>query len=382
MMCYALVYQSIPPVISFIIRDLGISHTQAGLLTSGFAMPGIVIAVPVGILADVYGPRRLGILAYAALTGGALLAALSTSYAVLLAGRLLAGIGAMSLMVLLPPMLGHWFHGREAGLAMGVFHTSYALAAILAYNVYSYIGAAFTWHTTLFVSALIALVGGVLYGSLARPLPSSTASGSRSATFRADWSLVLRRLWPLALSWFWLNAAMLSMFTFTPDALIERGWTASAAGRQTSMVLWPAFFLTSFAGVLIDRTQRKLLFIVAGGGLTAIAILGLATPAIPVWTAMLIMGLGISFFPSALFSLPIDLVPPRALNLAFALLITFQNLGVTLGPFVSGRVRDATGAYTWPYLLMTAYEALAPLSALAIVPIRRRVQQERRRAGA
>ena len=60
MLSYALVMQSITPVMSLIIEQLRISHHQGGMLMSLFALPGIVVSLPSGMLADRYGMKRVG----------------------------------------------------------------------------------------------------------------------------------------------------------------------------------------------------------------------------------------------------------------------------------------------------------------------------------
>jgi predicted MFS family arabinose efflux permease len=50
MLAFALVFQSIPPVLTLIREELNITYAQAGLLMSLFALPGIFIAIPSGII--------------------------------------------------------------------------------------------------------------------------------------------------------------------------------------------------------------------------------------------------------------------------------------------------------------------------------------------
>jgi MFS family permease len=54
MLAFALVFQSIPPLLGLVISALQLSHTQAGALMGLFALPGIFISIPGGMLADIY----------------------------------------------------------------------------------------------------------------------------------------------------------------------------------------------------------------------------------------------------------------------------------------------------------------------------------------
>ena len=55
---YGMILQSIPPLLTAIIGDLKLSHAQGGMLMSLFALPGIFLSLPGGLLADIYGPKK------------------------------------------------------------------------------------------------------------------------------------------------------------------------------------------------------------------------------------------------------------------------------------------------------------------------------------
>ena len=86
---------------------------------------------------------------------------------------------------------------------------------------------------------------------------------------------------------------------------------------------------------------------------------------------MLVIGICVSFIPPSVYSLPSELVPPGALPLAFGLLIFCQNLGVTIRPYLTGRVRDVTGSYAWSYLFIAGFLVLMPMLLAAVIPLRR-----------
>ena len=375
MITYGLIHQSVPPVITLIISDLSLSHAQAGALIGALAIPGIFIALPAGLLISRFGSRLVGAAAFGFMSLGALITALSPSFAILLIGRLISGCGAMTLSVLLAQLLGQWFHGRRVGMAMAIYQTGFPLGVILAFNVFSYLGAAFDWHTALLGGVGAAVVTGLLFVGLARPSPYTPAPAGRAISWSSDGLSILRRCWPPIAAWAWMQATMVSLFTFTPDLLVEQGWTVSAAGRAVSMVLWPCLIGSPIVGYLVDRTQWKLPFILAGSAMAILAIGAIATGLLPVWSSMLLLGFGISALPGTLYAMPNDLAPPQGLPIAFGLMTMFQNVGVTFGPYVAGQMKDLTGAYTWTYVLIMAFMLMAPLSALGVIPVRRQLRK-------
>jgi MFS family permease len=65
----------------------------------------------------------------------------------------------------------------------------------------------------------------------------------------------------------------------------------------------------------------------------------------------------------AIFSLPAELLPERIMGFAFGILGTTLGIGISVGPYIVGSLRDATGDYLW------SFAAMAILSGLGIVPM-------------
>ena len=72
------------------------------------------------------------------------------------------------------------------------------------------------------------------------------------------------------------NAAVISLFTFTPDFLKANGFSIASAGFVTSAVMWPALVLAPVIGYVIDKVDRKRAIIAIGG--LALAILVMLVP--------------------------------------------------------------------------------------------------------
>ena len=67
--------------------------------------------------------------------------------------------------------------------------------------------------------------------------------------------------------------------------------------------------------------------------------------------------------PPAIFSLPADLLPDRLVGLGFGIVNTMFGIGVFLGPYVVGFLRDISGTYSW------GFTAMAVFAALGVVPM-------------
>lgn len=82
-----------------LVNELGLSAGQLGFLASAYFLSFAIMQLPVGVMLDRYGPRRVEavLIGFAAL--GALLFAVADSYAILWLGRALIGIGVSACLM-------------------------------------------------------------------------------------------------------------------------------------------------------------------------------------------------------------------------------------------------------------------------------------------
>ena len=64
-LAFAITMQSVPPILSLVMAEFKLSYAQGGLLMSLFALPGIAISIPAGMLVDRYGQKTVGIICFA-----------------------------------------------------------------------------------------------------------------------------------------------------------------------------------------------------------------------------------------------------------------------------------------------------------------------------
>ncbi|NLE76948.1 MAG: MFS transporter [Chloroflexi bacterium] len=92
-----------PPIMPILMEQLRLSVGGAGLLMSVFAITGLVLALPAGLIYQKAGPRWTGLLAGGSVALGATLGALSPSTNLLLISRVVEGIGTSLVAVLARP---------------------------------------------------------------------------------------------------------------------------------------------------------------------------------------------------------------------------------------------------------------------------------------
>lgn len=156
---YAWVLRVAPSVmITELMRDLALGGAVLGNLSAFYFYGYAGMQIPVGMMIDRFGPRRLMTVAALCCAGGCVLFATSTSFWGVAAGRFLIGASAALSLVGSMAVAGQWFEPRRfallSGLAMmmgmagGVFGQAPLRLSVEAYD----------WRTTM----LFLAAGGVL----------------------------------------------------------------------------------------------------------------------------------------------------------------------------------------------------------------------------
>jgi predicted MFS family arabinose efflux permease len=375
-LAFATTMQSVPPILSLVMAEFKLTYAQGGLLMSLFALPGIAISIPAGILADRYGQKTIAIICFALMIAGTAIFASGNSLPVLLLGRVVAGAGALTMLVLAPQLLAQWFAGREMGIAMGVLNTALPIGTILSLNFLSLLGENLGWRTSAWISAAVPLIALVIFIFLFAPAPgTSQISQPKGESFPQSIRLTGISIWILGIAWLLFNAAVISMFTFTPEFLQSAGLTIASAGFVTSALMWPSIVLGPVVGYVIDRIDRKRAIIAIGGLALAIFIVMIPTATSWILALMIIVGIAQILIPTPIFALIPEVTSPERLGLSFGIFNTCLNLGIVAGPVAVGAIRDATGSYQASYALMAGFALLIILTMVALHLHRRQKQK-------
>lgn len=362
---FAVLYQSIPPILGILVDALRITHSQAGGLMSLFALPAVFLSIPGGLLADRYGTRSIGSASLLLMALGTVIVALGGNYWILALGRLVTGIGAVVMLVIAPKIVTTWFREREIGLSMGVFNTAMPLGTIISLSFMGIVGLQFGWKGPIWIGLAVSALALSLYLLLHRtrsndrqPVEAASSSGLVSSLREAGLGI-----WWVGLAWAFFNAALISFFTYAPDYFITQGAEVSQAGLQASYPMWGSLILAPIIGILIDRIGGKWLFVTIGCAGIAVLLYLMSWFTGQATLISILIGVAVAMVPPAIFSFPAELLPERLAGLGFGIIGTMFGVGVFLGPYVAGFLRDATGAYLW------SFTAMAVFAALGVVPM-------------
>lgn len=329
-------FGAVPAAQPLIVADLHLTYAQFGWVFGLYMLPGVVFAAPGGVIGQRLGERRVVIGGLALMALGGVVTALAGGFATATAGRIVSGIGAVLMNILLSRLISDWFAGKELATAMAVMLTSWPVGLGLATSTLGGVAAHWGWRWMIVVTSLGALLGLVLM-LIFREAPRATAAegGPRAALTRRDLALSLAG----GFAWGCFNASLVAIIAFAPALLLARGISLGQAGSIVSLAIWLTILSIPLGGLLGDRLKRPNLMIVAGSIVAAGVTLAIPLVSPPV-LAFCLVGFAIGPPPGPLMALLPRALSAERLTTGFGAFYTVFYVMMALTQPVAGLVRD------------------------------------------
>jgi predicted MFS family arabinose efflux permease len=336
-------FQSVASLAPFVSGELGLDNTQLGWLIGLYLLPGAVIALPGGLLGARYGDKRVALLGLALMTGGGIWLAKAASFAEADAARLVSGVGAVILNVLITKMVADWFEGKERLLAMSVLVNSWPIGIGLALFALPMIGEAFGWRNAIAGAAVLTVAGFATVLFLYR----APAGAAQALSAGIGLGVIQAREWRLlaiaSIPWLAYNAAYQLVVSFLPSFFVETGSSLKWSGAVTA--LNTALFIVSVqvGGVLLKRSRRPDLLCHAAMVAWCASLLLLSSGWAPmVW---IVAGGLIAGIPAGAFvNLPAEFLRPQSRGAGMGVFFTVYYMGCALLAALAGFVADLSGS--------------------------------------
>jgi predicted MFS family arabinose efflux permease len=362
-LAFTLIFQSIPPLLPLIISELHLTYAQSGLLMSLFSFPGLFISLLGGFLSDRYKMRPLAAGCFLLMIGGTTLVALGADLRILWLGRIIAGIGAITLSIFLPKLLSQWFKNRELGLAMGLYNTGVPLGSVMCFGLFGRLGSQWGWRIPILLTGVYLLITLVLFLSLYRLPPSPEKRNDKHVSIFKSIKEMGWPIWWVGFSWLWFNAAFTSFATFAPNLFLQKGYAIEKSGLLIGIPLLGSLFFSTPIGYLVDRFKHQEWFI--GIGAAALAVLVLFFNVSSLFLLLVIlMGIFSAMIPAPIYSLPPEMLKPANVGLGFGVISTCSSVGLFVAPYLVGKARDLTDSNTWTFVLISAFFFLVAIFIL------------------
>jgi len=350
----------------------GLSYAELGLLlTAFFVVSGIGQALA-GFVVDKVGARSVLFFGMAMLGVSALVLSVAGSYAALMAGALLAGVGNSIFHPADYTLLNQRVSRARLAHGFSVHGISGNIGWAAAPLFMTTVAALASWRLALAYAAILpfAVLGIlVLNRAFLRPEPKPAAApvpagGEGTLSF-----LRLRAVW-MCFAFFFLTAVSLGgIQAFSSIGLMQ----LYGISRELATGSYTAYMLASAGGMLLGgfvgagRQDHDRTVAIAFAVAAALALL-LGVAIVPGWLALPLMAL-VGFF-SGIAGPSRDLMiraaaPKNATGRVYGIVYSGLDAGLSVGPALFGLVMDA-GHPGWLFAGIALFQALAIVTAVGV----------------
>ncbi len=360
-------FQSIAALTPFLVSAFELTYAEVGLLMGLFMLPGVIIALPGGLLGQRFGSMRVVVSGLVLMVAGGTVVSYAGGLHTAGLGRAVGGVGGVLVNIMLARMVADWFRERELQTAMGLMLSAWPFGMALALMILGSVAEGSSWRLAeyLTVAAAGLALGLMVLGYREPPTEHATARAAEPARFHLG---VPGHVWALAISagagWALLNASVIVVASFAPSFLMTRGASLGEAGGITGVALWISILSVPLGGLVADRLGRPRLLMMVGCVATAVTI---ACAARAPWPAFWLVASGIllGLPPGIMMSLLPRAVRPEHLATALGVFYALFYLGMAISQTVAGALRDLTGDASAPLLFASVLMVLT-VAAIAM----------------
>lgn len=340
-----------PSVMEHALREhFNLSATGFGLLSSIYYFAYVPMQLPVGVLMDRYGPRRLLTFACLICVIGTFMFTGTTIFWIAATGRFLVGFGSAFAFVGVLKLATIWLPENRLAMASGMTSALGPIGAMLGDNFLELFVVRLGWIKTLNITALFGiLLVFVLWLGIHDKKGTHRQNGTVPSFKKGmiDLGIIIRN------KQIWVNG-MYGCLVYLPTTVFAELWgipylmhahglTASAAGLANSVLFLGFIIGAPLMGYMSDKLSRRkfpMLFGAAGAAMVMMIILympGLTQSNVQI--LMFILGLLYSS-QAIVFAVGRELSPGEAAGTAMAVTNMIVMLGAMLLQPLVGHLLD------------------------------------------
>ncbi|MCF8033747.1 MAG: MFS transporter [Desulfarculaceae bacterium] len=389
---YLLVYfhRLCPAVIALDIQaDFGMSGTVLGLLGSAYFYPYALMQIPVGVLADSWGPRKTIFAFFLVAAAGSVLMGLAPSLGWAVLGRVMVGAGVATVFVCNFKLLSQWFCAERFLTMGGVFMAVGGVGALTAGAPLALLSDALGWRLSLAAVGGFTAIMAALVWLVVRDKPQDKGWPAVNpeaqdpppvkAPLLAGIKQVVtsKRFWPLSLWAFFATGLSFAMGGLWggPYLMQVHGLSKAMAGGVLSTFSLSLLIGSPAMGVMANRWGRKPILMAASALLcVCFGLLYLFTASMPLWFIYVVffcLGVGGAATGPVMATVSKELFPVEIAGTSVGMVNLFPFLGgalfqVAMGAVLSWGGEGAAGAPETAYQAMFLFTLAGALAALGI----------------
>lgn len=356
-LCFA-VFGSVSAMMPVLKKQFHLAPMQASIAMAIPVLLGSLGRIPLGLLTDRLGGRRVFTWTMIFSVTAALLMGKAQTYPQLLLFGFFTGIALASFSVGVAFVSG-WYPPEKQGFALGVYgagNVGQSLAAFGAPLLFAHVGL----RNTFWSFAGLLAVWTVIFFSCAKDAPRTGPPKSFVQMVRP---LSDKMSWVLSFFYFLTFGGFVAMSIYLPMFLTELfKLTPQDAGFRTAGFVLLATAMRPIGGWLSDKVGGLTILFWIFPFVTAMALLLTLHTMVPFTIGALGMAAAIGLGNGAVFKL----VPqyfPQSIGAVTGLVGAMGGLGGFFPPLVLGVIKQQTGSFVWGFVLLAIFALLCLLVA-------------------
>jgi nitrate/nitrite transporter NarK len=315
-------------------------------------------------------------------------------------GFAIFGVGIEVAGITVSKIIVKWFKGKELALAMGLEMATARMGTALALSISLPIAVSFDSVSAPILVCLLMLCIGLIaffmYTFMDKKLDKSQANyhlvnniiDTEEEFKLSDIGRILtnKGWWYIAILCVLFYSSVFPFLKYAQDLMVNKFHVApTLAGVIPGLLPFGTILLTPFFGNLYDRKGKGANIMIIGSILIIIVHALFTVPLFNSWIfaifLIVLLGIGFSLVPSAMWPSVPKIIPEKQLGTAYSLIFLVQNVGLMLVPALIGWVLDAyciTGStmvdglkvnsynYTLPMAIFTCFGLLALVFAFLL----------------
>lgn len=260
---YEYFFRASPSVIvPELIQAFGVSAAAIGALSAFYFYVYAPMQIPVGMLLDYFGARRLLTVATAVCGLGGILFGISYAYWLAAVGRVLMGLGSSFAFIGMVYVSSHWFPPNRRALLVGLGNSAASLGSVFGEGPLAAAVGQFGWRSSLIAMGIIGLLlAVVMYIVMRRDIPYHTNHPREAMSMWSCLKTVCRNVQT------WINGAV-ALLSYVTTGTFASLWgvpflvqthhiSEEAAGFAVSMIFIGWMVGGPIVGSISDRAGNR-----------------------------------------------------------------------------------------------------------------------------
>jgi MFS transporter, CP family, cyanate transporter len=354
---FGCVLSSTSPLVTPIVRDLGLSYSQMGFILGTWQLVYVGVSAFSGAMMDKFGLRKTLLIGIILVFLSEALRFFANGFGMMVFCVALFGLGGPMISIGCPKAIAQWFGDKERGKAVGIYMAASSGGMLFALSTANSVWMPLignNWRLTFVLLSLPALIAMIFWWFMSKDIKAEgIKQGQNILKVFTDLGKVRNVMLVLLMAILYFTTS-LGFSSWMPQILETGGLHPTVAGYMASISM-----LFSIPSVIIiprlvsARWRNRIVasFALLGGLSMVMAVIIKGFPLVFFLILYGITSLTIVTFLT-LILMDVPEVGSKYMGSATGLFYTFAEIGGFSGPLLIGALKDRTGSFMEAAILM------------------------------